>query len=73
MEKRVCKLCGAEAYSADSSGTWTCPECGEIIPAANEYRITDDEFPVVATFYVGNGELVRVRVRRRQQCDAASK
>jgi hypothetical protein len=72
VEKRVCK-CGAAAYSADSRGTWTCPECGAKISAENECCNLDEEFPVVAAYYVGNGEIVRVRVRRSKPCGAASK
>ena len=72
MEKRICK-CGATAYLADSTGAWTCPECGAVMPPVTECHNLDEEFPVVAAFYVGNGELVRVRVRRNKQCGAASK
>jgi len=33
MVKRTCPICGLDWYSANSSGTWICPECqGEIGP-----------------------------------------
>jgi ribosomal protein L37AE/L43A len=33
MVKRTCPNCGAELWSADSSGVWICPECGAEIGA----------------------------------------
>lgn len=33
MQRRICPVCGKDWYSADSSGTWVCQECGaEILP-----------------------------------------
>ena len=39
MVKRVCDICGAEWYSADTFTVWICDNCGAEIPVPGETEV----------------------------------
>ena len=43
MIKRDCLVCGKAAYSANTKGSWVCPNCSEKIPPAKTYEHTKME------------------------------